>query len=86
MIGPSFIVVIRRRNQPLLFIGALSCLRQFMVTESSLKMMKNAFYFTLKTLFLLKIFKILSWLFGHVENGLIRKIRLILKIMLSQPG
>ena len=34
--------------------------------ESSLKMIKNAFYFILKTLFVLKIFKFLPWLFGHV--------------------
>ena len=40
--------------------GALSGLRQFLAPESPLKMMKNAFYFTLKTLFLLKIFKFLS--------------------------
>ena len=40
--------------------GALSGLRQFFVTESPLKMMKNAFYFTLKALFVLKIFKFLS--------------------------
>ena len=39
-----------------------------MITESPLKMMKNAFYFTLKALFVLKIFKFLSWLFGHVEK------------------
>ena len=32
------------------------------------KMMKNAFYFILKALFVLKIFKFLSWLFGHVEE------------------
>ena len=31
-----------------------------------LKMMKNAFYFILKALFVLKIFKFLSRLFGHV--------------------
>ena len=31
-------------------------------------MMKNAFYFTLKALFVLKIFKFLSWLFDHVEK------------------
>ena len=37
--------------------GALSGLRQFLATESSLKMMKNAFYFTLQLLFILKIFK-----------------------------
>ena len=36
--------------------------------ESPLKMMKNAFYFTLKALFVFKIFKFLSWLFGHVEK------------------
>ena len=40
--------------------GALSGLRQFLATESPLKMMKNALYFTLKTLFVLKIFKFLS--------------------------
>ena len=34
--------------------------------ESPLKMMKNAFYFILKTLFVLKIYKFLSRLFGHV--------------------
>ena len=39
---------------------ALSCLRQFLATEDHLKMMKNTFYFTLKALLLLKIFKFLS--------------------------
>ena len=34
--------------------------------EIPLKMMKNAFYFILKALFVLKIFKILSRLLGHV--------------------
>ena len=29
-------------------------------------MMENALYFTSKALFVLKIFKFLSWLFGHV--------------------
>ena len=48
--------------------GALSGLRQFWVSENPLKMMKNAFYFTLKPHFVLKIFKFLSWLFGHVEK------------------
>ena len=50
--------------------AALSCLRQFLVTESTLKMMKNAFYFISKALFVLKIFKFLSWLFGHVPKRL----------------
>ena len=40
--------------------GALSVLRQFLATESPLQMMKNVLYFTLKTLFTLKIFKFLS--------------------------
>ena len=39
---------------------ALSGLRQPLATESPLKMMKNAFYFTSKALFVLKIFKFLS--------------------------
>ena len=33
------------------------------------KMMKNAFYFIVKALFVLKVFKFLSWLFGYVEKG-----------------
>ena len=36
--------------------------------ESSLKMMKNAFYFILKALFVLKIIKFLSCFFDHVEK------------------
>ena len=31
-------------------------------------MMKNAFYQILKVIFILKVFKILSWLFSHVEE------------------
>ena len=55
--------------------------------ETPLKMRKKAFYLILKALFFLKIFKFLSWLFGHVEKkGLIRNIRLISTFMTSQPG
>ena len=35
--------------------GALPCLRQLLATKNPLKLMKNAFYFTLKALFGLKI-------------------------------
>ena len=42
------------------FKGTLSGLRQFLAIKSQLKMMKNAFYFTSKALFVLKIFKFLS--------------------------
>ena len=42
------------------FKGTLSSLRQFLATESPLKLMKNVFNFTLKALLVLKIFKFLS--------------------------
>ena len=42
----------------------------FCVSDSPSKMMKNDFYFILKALFVLKIFKFLSLLFGHVEKCL----------------
>ena len=48
----------------------LKCLLNIYISfnESPLKMIKNAFYFTLKALFILKISKFLLWLFGHVEK------------------
>ena len=48
--------------------GLLLGLRQFLVTKTPLKLMKNAFYFTLNPLFVHKIFNFLSWLCGHVEK------------------
>ena len=53
-------VVIDEKEFQYLFKGALSGLRQSLTTESLLKMMKSAFYFTSKALFVLKIFKFLS--------------------------
>ena len=47
--------------------STLSGLRQFLATESPLKMMKNSFCFTL-VFFFLKINQFLSWIFGHVKN------------------
>ena len=50
-------------------------------------MMEKAFYVILKALFILKIFKFLSRLFGHVrKNSLITKIRLTSKFIRSQSG
>ena len=50
-------------------------------------MMKSTFYFPLKALFVLKIFKFLSRLFGHVEKtASLDRIRLISKSMTTQPG
>ena len=31
-------------------------------------MIKNGFYFILEAIFVLKIFRFLSWLFGHLEE------------------
>ena len=48
--------------------------------------MKNAFYFTLEALFFLKILSFYIDFLVVYKNGLIRKIKLILKFMTSQPG
>ena len=53
--------------------GTLSGLGQFLATESPLKMVKNTFYFPSKALFILKMFKFLSWLFVHVPKQLDQK-------------
>ena len=78
------------QNQSIVFSrkikATLSDLRQFLATESPLIMMKNAFYFTLKILFVLKIFKFLSDFLIMHKKDLIRKIRLILKFMTPQLG
>ena len=60
-----------RENLKIIIIklkGALSGLRHILTTEGPLKIMKNAFYFTSKALFVIKIFKFLSWFFGHVSK------------------
>ena len=49
-------------------------------------MMKNAFYFTLKALFVINIFKFLSWLFSDVEKRLDQKHKTNFKILKSKPG
>ena len=58
--------------------------------ETPLKMIKNAFYLILKVLFVLKIFKLLSfWLntfWSFRRNDLIRKRRLISRFLTSQPS
>ena len=49
-------------------------------------MMKNAFYFKLKALSVLKIFKFNFDFLAMWKNGLIQKIRLIFEFLTSQPG
>ena len=51
-----------------------------LVTKISLRMIQNAFYFTLKALFALRVFKFLSWLFGHEGNRLDQKDKINFKI------
>ena len=53
--------------------SGLSGLRQVFATGSPLKMMKKVFYFILKALFVLRIFKFLSWLYGYVAKRLDKK-------------
>ena len=60
--------------------GSLSGLWQFFATEIPLKMITNAFYITVKTLFVFKIFRFLFWVFGHEEKGLKQKDKVNLKI------
>ena len=71
---------------PVAFKGTLSGLKQFLATESPLKMMKNAFYFTSEALFILKSLNFcLDFLFLY-RNGLIKKVRLISNFMTLHPG
>ena len=60
----------------------LSGLRQVLRIESPLIVMKNAFYFMLKALFVLEIFTF----FLLYRNGLIGKLWLISQFMTSQTG
>ena len=52
--------------------------------DSPSKMVTNAFYSILKAIFFLKIFVLAFWALR--KNGLIRKIRLVLKFRSSQPS
>ena len=83
-----FKVFTKSHKSPLLIANIVkdlvSDLRQFLTTESPWKIMKNAFYFILKAIFVLKMFVLTVWSCG--KNGLIRKMKLISKIMTSQPG
>ena len=49
-------------------IGSFYLIIFISFNENISKMMKNVFYFILKPLFVLKIFKFLTCLFGHVEE------------------
>ena len=57
--------------------GALSGLRQFLATESPLKVMKKAFYFTKKLFSFSRYFSFYLDFLVMYQNGLIKKMRLI---------
>ena len=55
--------------------------------ESPLKMMKNAFYFILKILLVLKIFQVLVWISIQVEKtDWLERSGYLQKLMTWQPG
>ena len=51
-----------------------------LATERPLKLIKKAFYFSFKVLFVLEIFKCLSLLFGRVEKRLDYKVKINFKM------
>ena len=55
------------------------------INESSLKT-KNVFNFILKAIFVLTIFELISWIFGHAGKRLKKNLRLISKFITSQEG
>ena len=52
----------------LLILVSISLIFILCFNDNPSKMMENTFYFILKVLFVLKIFKSLSRLFGHIEK------------------
>ena len=50
------------------FKGPILGVRKILTTETTLKMMKNVFYFMTKALSILEILIFLSWLFGYEEK------------------
>ena len=69
------------------FKGVLSGLKQFLAIENPSKMIKNTFYFILKTLFLSPMYLSFCNEFLFMQkNSLIRKLRLISKLMKLHPG
>ena len=54
--------------------------KNFWQLKSLLKRWKISFYFTIKTIFVLEIFKLLFWLFGHVGKRLDKKAKVNFKI------
>ena len=81
--------IIKDHEENIVFhtLKAISGLRQFLAAEPPLKVMKKAFYFTSKALFVLKILNFLFRLFGYAAKHLHKKDKVISNLFtMSQPG
>ena len=61
------------------FNGPLSVLRQLLKIENPVEIIKNAFWFMLKTLCVFQIFTFVSWPYGYVEKRLDKRAIVIFK-------
>ena len=59
-VGKETLFVRQQKNHSMYIKGPFSGLRQFLTNVSPLKLLKNAFYFILKAIFVLEVFKVLS--------------------------
>ena len=64
----------------MLIKGTLRGLRQFLATENPLRIMKNAFYFTLKAVSIINTFKFCSEFFDDVEKPFDKKTEVNFKL------
>ena len=77
---------IKERLQRELLKGSLLGRRQFLTTESLLKNMKTAIYFMLKARLFIRYLNFCIDFLARLENGWIRKLRLVSRFMTSHTG
>ena len=77
---------IKERLQRELLKGSLLGRRQFLTIESLLKNMKTAIYFMLKAHLFIRYLNFCIDFLARLENGWIRKLRLVSRFMTSHTG
>ena len=77
---------IKERLQRELLKGSLLGRRQFLTMESLLKNMKTAIYFMLKARLFIRYLNFCIDFLARLENGWIRKLRLVSRFMTSHTG
>ena len=77
---------IKERLQRELLKGSLLGRRQFLTIESLLKNMKTAIYFMLKARLFIRYLNFCIDFLARLENGWIRKLRLVSRFMTSHTG